>query len=95
MRIKILGKYWNLRFVTNLGLNENGEEYLGHTDHPDTPNKAIKVKLGQSTEEEFDTILHECIHVLFPQADEDFVHQSSNDLTRLMFKRYDIKKKKE
>lgn len=93
MRVKVLGKYWNFRFVSNLGLDKDGNTYLGHCDHPDNPHKAIKIKYGQPLKEEFDTVLHETLHILFPQADEEFVEQSASDITHILFKLYEIKRK--
>lgn len=93
MRVKILGKYWNFTRVTNLGLDPEGNEYVGHCDHPDTPHKTFKVKMGQPLEEELDTIIHEYLHVIFPQADEDFVHTSATDLKNILCKVYDFKRK--
>ena len=52
-RIKILGKYYKLRFVPNLG------EDLGQCDYPNETCKTIRIKQGQPVKEEFSTLIHE------------------------------------
>lgn len=86
MRIKILGKYWNLKFVNFLGNNRDDGEILGKCEHPESVERTIYVKRGQKPKEEFDSILHECNHALNWHASEEFVYQASNDLTDILWK---------
>ncbi len=81
MKIKILGRCWNLRFVSNLGPNN------GTCDSPDTPNKEIRLQLGLNEREECRVLLHECLHAAnWHTYSEEYVDQLSKDLSNILWR---------
>lgn len=76
MRVKILGKHWNLRLgVPGLA---NGADI----DPPDAPNKQIRIGPDQSAEMEF--IIHEAIHGAGWHISEEFVAQFAEDVATIL-----------
>ena len=86
MRIRLLGIQWNLKFVANLGKNKDGVPYLGHCDHPGTSNKTIKVLSNLAPAQELDVTIHELIHALLWNHDEEFVNNVGKDLSEILWK---------
>lgn len=87
MRIRILGKQWNLKFVSNLGTDKDGIKYLGRCDHPDTPNPKITILKNLPEEEEMCVTLHEILHALnHIQFSEEWVDLSSKDMSAILWK---------
>lgn len=80
MRIKILGQYYKLRFINNLG------PYMGQVDTPESKNKELHIKKNLEPFEELDTTLHELNHILYPQADEAFIEKASTDEAKVLWK---------
>lgn len=85
-RVKLLGKYWQVSFVSNLGKTSEGEKVLGKCDDPSTPNKAIRVLQSLRGEVLLDTLIHEAMHAINWQTDEDIVHEAATDLARLLYR---------
>lgn len=80
MRIKILSKYWTIRWVPFLGQN------LGTCDRPFIKNKAIVIQQGLSEQEEAIVIAHEITHAAFDFLDEEVVDEFSQDLINVLYK---------
>lgn len=78
MRVKVLGKVWDLRFVPNLSNR-------GDCDSPDTKNKKIRILSSLKGEERLEVIVHELLHAsnhhLFS---EEWVEQAAKDIARTL-----------
>lgn len=79
MRIKILGKYWDLRF-THHGLSNND----GECESPDTPDKKIRVKPSLSGKRALESVIHEMHHAADWHKDEEWVHEVAEDQARVL-----------
>lgn len=88
MRIKILGKYWNLKFVNFLGNNRDDGEILGKCEHPESVERTIYVKRGQKPKDELDTILHECVgHATdWVGNSEEYAEAIGSDISTILWK---------
>lgn len=85
MKIKIMGKVWNLRFAVNMA-REKGQA-LGDCDAPDTVNKEIRIASHLKGEEKLDVILHEILHcAAWHVFDEGFVNQAATDMARALWR---------
>jgi hypothetical protein len=80
MRVRLGGRYWELRFVPNL--RNAGEVDFGMN----LESRIIRVRLGQSAENMLDTIVHEALHASRPELDEDAVTKTANDVSRLLYR---------
>jgi hypothetical protein len=80
MRVRLGGRYWELRFVPNL--RNAGEVDFGMN----LESRIIRVRLGQSAEDMLDTIVHEALHASRPELDEDAVTKTANDVSRLLYR---------
>lgn len=79
MRIRVLNKFWHLRFAPNLA-------NLGDCDPPSQPNKEIRVRSTLSGEERLDVLIHEMVHAAGWHIDERFVNQFASDLARALWR---------
>lgn len=79
MRVKILGKYWQLNRVPNLAAH-------GDCSPPDSPDKEIRIAAGTRGQLLTDTIIHEAIHAAGWHIDEPFVDQLATDIARILHK---------
>ena len=77
MRIKVAGKYWDFRFVTNLGKNVGWVNYTTHQ---------IRIKKGQSEHEELDTVIHELLHAAHEHHNEEVTEGTARDLADTLWK---------
>ncbi len=81
MRIKILGKYWTLRWCPNLGPNN------GTCDSPKAKNKEIRIQAGLKEQEEITILLHEALHAAnFETYSEEYVDALSKDLATMLWR---------
>lgn len=80
MRIRLLGKYWRFLSVW-LGPNKDGD-----CDHPDTPNKAIRVTTGLTPKRELSVTMHECLHATDWHKDEAWVAEVCDDIADVLIK---------
>ena len=55
MRIRVLNRFWNLRFAPNLANR-------GDCDPPDKPGKEIRVSSTLRGEERLEVLVHELVH---------------------------------
>ncbi len=78
MRVKLLGKYWTIRFVPFLGPND------GDCDHPETAGKTIRLKASLRGSELLETTIHEIWHAVDPHKSEEFVTEAAADMARIL-----------
>lgn len=90
MKVKVRGRYWNLRFTAE-GL---GPKKQGECQAPDVKGKTIKVRPGMSPLEELDTTIHELLHAGLWDLDEEVIEEMGSDLARILrklgYRRVDI-----
>lgn len=79
MRVKVLGKYWRLRFVPNLANR-------GDCDGPATRHKEIRLAAGLHGEERLEVLLHELLHAAGWHIDEAFVERFAGDAARALWR---------
>jgi hypothetical protein len=79
VRVKILGKHWNLRFAPNLA-NQ------GDCDPPTARGKEIRVASRLRGEERLEVLLHELVHAGIWNLDEQFVDQFAHDAARVLWR---------
>lgn len=65
----IRGEWWRIQFVSTL-IDEDGKELLGLCDYLEC---LILVRTRQTPSQRFSTFIHEVIHALHPEADENQV----------------------
>ena len=80
MKVRILGKNWNLRF-TPLSGNQGGD-----CDAPHIPGKTIRVNSKLSGEKLLETILHECRHAADWGQSEEYVTEEARDIARILWR---------
>lgn len=80
MKVKILGKVWDLVFkpfpadCTDFGL----------CDGPHVKGKKITINVKKKGEERLDTLLHEILHAADWHKDEEWVVQVATDTARIL-----------
>jgi hypothetical protein len=81
MRARLRGKYWDLTRTRNL-------EARGDIDSPSGKGKRIRVnsKVENKTEELLEVIIHECLHGLIWDLSEETVHESAQDLAKILYR---------
>jgi hypothetical protein len=83
MRIRILGKVWNVRFAPAAELGRD----FGTCDPPSVRRKEITVRDDLRGRELVDTIIHESLHAGgWHQLDEAFVDRLATDVSRLLWR---------
>jgi hypothetical protein len=79
MRIRILNRFWNLRFAPNLANR-------GDCDPPDKPGKEIRVSSALKGEERLEVLIHELVHGASWHIDEKFAEQFAGDAARVLWR---------
>ena len=79
MRVRILGKLWNLRFAPNLANR-------GDCDPPTARGKEIRVSSSLRGEERLEVLLHELVHAAGWHIDEEFVGRFAHDTARALWR---------
>jgi hypothetical protein len=82
MKVKLLGRMWNLEFT----FFKNWREQHGSCDAPTEKNKTIKVHSSLRNRDRLEAILHECRHACDWSRDEEFVHEEAEDMARLLWR---------
>lgn len=80
MRIMVLGKWWNLKFVPTLGTPGNPK--WGDCDHPTTRKKEIRILSRLRGRDKLDAIIHEMLHAADCHKTEDWVDTVATDIAR-------------
>ena len=79
MRVKLLGKVWNLRFAPNLANR-------GECDAPTQTAKEIRVASQLRGEERLEILIHEMVHAAGWHLDESFVERFAADVARALWR---------
>lgn len=79
MRVRLGGKYWQFRFA-------NIRDYGDMNDPGKAEGRVIRIGSWQGEQETLDTIIHEALHASRPELDEAAVHETANDLSRLLWR---------
>lgn len=82
MRIRILGKFWELRFVPTLGVVKLPK--WGDCDHPGVKGKQIRILSKLRGEERLDALIHEMLHAADSHKTEDWVDTVATDIARAL-----------
>ncbi len=78
MRITILGKRWQLRFVPNLG------DKLGDCSDPARPHREIRIAQGLRGETKLEVLIHEFLHASSWEWSEEHVAHVASDIARTL-----------
>lgn len=81
MNIRIFGKNWIFRRCLQSEL-PNGVS--AQTDAPTTPNKEMMISHKLKGQDELRVIIHELLHAADWYKDEEWVHQVSVDVARIL-----------
>lgn len=79
MRIKLNGKYYTLVRVHMPTKN-------GLCDHPNTPDKKIRVCTSLKNKPELEIVLHELLHAVDFTKDEEWVHTAAHDIAQVLWR---------
>jgi len=79
MKVKVLGKLWQLRFAPNM-VNP------GDCDPPSKRGKEIRVSSSLRGEERLEVLIHELVHAAGWHIDETFVEQFAKDAARALWR---------
>jgi hypothetical protein len=77
MRVRVLGKFWNLVFKRLSTVD-------GYCDSPDKPGKEIQIDARLRGEERLRVLIHEAGHAANWHASEEWVDEFSTDLARVL-----------
>ena len=80
MRVRLGGKYWRLRFAANM------KDYGDMVDPGKAEGRLIRIGTWQGEEDTLDTIIHEALPAARPELDEAGVHETANDISRLLWR---------
>ena len=79
MRIRVLNRFWNLRFAPNLA-------HRADYDPPDERGKEIRVSSTLKGEEKLEVIVHELVHAAGWHIDEKFAERFAGDAARVLWR---------
>lgn len=83
MRIKILGKVWNLRFIDARKL----PDALGACESPDSPQKEILVRKNLQGVEMLDVLIHEMLHAAdWTKDEQDWIEPVATSIADALWK---------
>ena len=85
MRHKLLGKYWNIEFVSPSKLQRD-KKTQGDCDSPTAKNKTIRISNKLTPKKEMEVIIHEALHACDWYKDEEWVETAAEDIARLLWK---------
>lgn len=88
MRVKILGKCWDVQWVPK---GESIPGIMNKSDHgvcqsPRVKGKKIFLREGLSPVETLDAVLHELLHAADWDKDDEWVTDAGHDLARAVFR---------
>lgn len=79
MRIKVLGRLWQLRFAPNMA-NRGG------CDRPDQRGKEIRISSSLHGEERLEVLIHEFVHAAGWHIDEQFVERFAKGAAQALWR---------
>jgi hypothetical protein len=80
MRVKLNGKWWNLKFVPQL------RDYGDMVDPGKAEGRRIRIGTWQSEKDTLDTIVHEAMHCIEPSWTEERVAAASKELAHMLWR---------
>jgi hypothetical protein len=80
MRVRLGNRYWSLRFSGNL------KDFGSMQDGGTAESRIIRIGTWQGEQDTLDTVIHEALHASLPLLDETAVHETANDLSRLLWR---------
>jgi hypothetical protein len=83
MRVKILSKCWTFMRVKEL--HQKGGAY-GQIEHPSKKGKTLKVDDSLTDRHELEIIIHEFLHGADWSKDEEWIEETSEDLSRFLWR---------
>ena len=83
MRVKILSKCWT--FIRVKDLYTEGGAY-GQIEHPGKKGKTLKVDDSLTNRHELEIIIHEFLHGADWSKDEEWIVETSEDLSRFLWR---------
>jgi hypothetical protein len=86
MYVTILGKRYQIRWVTYLGKAKRDHYVAGKCDDPTQQKKAIRIKKGQEPKTELDATIHEILHAADWHKSEEWVEQVAVDLAEILWR---------
>jgi hypothetical protein len=81
MKLRLHGRFWRLIWAKRF----KGGHY-GDCDPPNTPKKVIRILKDMKPEEELRLVLHECLHACGWWADEEWVDDTSSDISHVLWR---------
>jgi hypothetical protein len=81
VRLKILGKCWNVSFVPRLA-----RDVYGDCDPPDGRRKQIRFLKRLRGQHLLEILIHECLHAADWSKDEQWIEQVAADIARAAFR---------
>lgn len=84
MRVKIVGKYWNLIFIKRNG----NRSFYGICEVTSSvpKSKVIKIEKGHTDEKTLELIVHECLHAACWDLSEELVTGYAHDVAKVLTK---------
>jgi len=79
MRLQLGGKYYTLRFCAL-------RKHKGECDAPTVKNKEIRIKKDLPEPEQLEVTVHELLHAVFWQGDEEWVERSGVEISAALWK---------
>ena len=79
MRVELRGRRWNLECIEYL---QDGS--CGSIDPIDAPQKRILIALNQTPIDLLDTVIHECLHAVYPDMCEDAITEGATDIAKVL-----------
>ena len=79
MRVRIGGKYWNLRF-TRL------KNHKGDCDAPILRKKEIRITKGLDPKEELEVVIHELLHSADWYKDEEWIERTGCEISHILWR---------
>jgi len=79
MRVRLGGKYWTLRFASNM------RDFGDMIDPGKAAGRLIRIATWPCEKDRLDTTIHESLHALLPFADEECVTRSATDIAHLLW----------
>jgi len=80
MRVKLNGKWWQLKFVPQL------RDYGDMVDPGKAEGRRIRIGTWQGDEDLLDTICHELLHCIEPNWTEAKVTEASREMSRVLWR---------
>jgi hypothetical protein len=86
MRVTLLGKRWNLRFLPLGRFRHENEQVLGLCDPPTKPRKEILIDSRLKDLEQLEILLHEMLHAVDWHQSEEIIASQAHDISAVLWK---------